>query len=58
LKKCRAKLDGTAGGISQSINKQWMQFDASMEELEALLRTEYHVYEHSDTGKTTIACDQ
>jgi tripeptidyl-peptidase-1 len=44
--------------ISQSVNKQWMQFDASTIELESLLNTEYHVYEHSATGKTTLACDR
>ncbi|KAK0119805.1 Tripeptidyl-peptidase sed1 [Cadophora gregata] len=44
--------------ISQSINKQWVQFDASVFELESLLITEYHEYEHSDTGKTTVACDK
>ncbi|KAF4636161.1 hypothetical protein G7Y89_g1916 [Cudoniella acicularis] len=43
--------------ISQSTNKQWMQFDATTAELESLLQTEYHVYEHADTGKSTIACD-
>jgi tripeptidyl-peptidase-1 len=29
--------------ISQSVNKQWMQFDASASDLESLLNTEYHV---------------
>ncbi|CAG8984083.1 hypothetical protein HYALB_00003025 [Hymenoscyphus albidus] len=44
--------------ISQSANKQWMQFDAATSELESLLKTEYHVYEHAENGKSTIACDQ
>tara|TARA_R110002060_G_scaffold62870_1_gene72189 strand:- start:258 stop:584 length:327 start_codon:yes stop_codon:yes gene_type:complete len=44
--------------ISQSVNKQWMQFDASVFDLESLLGTEYHEYEHSETGKTTVACDK
>lgn len=44
--------------ISQSVNKQWMQFDASASELESLLNTEYHVYEHGGTGKSTVACDR
>ncbi|KAH7354976.1 putative alkaline serine protease AorO [Rhexocercosporidium sp. MPI-PUGE-AT-0058] len=44
--------------ISQSVNKQWMQFDASTFDLESLLGTEYHEYEHSGTGKTTVACDK
>jgi tripeptidyl-peptidase-1 len=48
----------TAEKISQSVNKQWMQFDASASDLESLLNTEYHAYEHSGTGKSTVACDQ
>jgi tripeptidyl-peptidase-1 len=44
--------------ISQSANKQWMQFDASAEELESLLNTNYHIYEHTETGKTNVACDE
>jgi tripeptidyl-peptidase-1 len=44
--------------ISQSVNKQWMQFDAAAGELESLLKTEYHVYEHSGTGQSTVACDR
>jgi tripeptidyl-peptidase-1 len=44
--------------ISQSANKQWMQFDASALDLESLLQTKYHIYEHTDTGASTIACDE
>ena len=44
--------------ISQSANKQWMQFDASALDLESLLQTKYHIYEHADTGTSTIACDE
>jgi tripeptidyl-peptidase-1 len=44
--------------ISQSVNKQWMQFDVSAAELESLLNTEYHVWEHTGTGKSTVACDK
>jgi Pro-kumamolisin, activation domain len=44
--------------ISQSVNKQWMQFDASTLELESLLNAEYHIYENAGTGKTTVACDK
>jgi tripeptidyl-peptidase-1 len=50
--------DVTAEKISQSANKQWMQFDASASDLESLLNTQYHVYEHPGTGKSTVACDQ
>jgi hypothetical protein len=45
--------------ISQSFNKQWMQFDASAAfDIESLLNTEYHVYEDSRIGKFTVACDK
>ncbi|KUJ16192.1 subtilisin-like protein [Mollisia scopiformis] len=44
--------------ISQSVNKQWMQLDIPASDLESLIQTEYHVYEHSPTGKTTVACEQ
>lgn len=47
-----------ADNISLSVNKQWLQFDALTAELESLLNTEYHIYEHSETGKSNIACDQ
>ena len=43
--------------ISQSANRQWMQFDATVEEAENLLRTKYYIYEHGQTGRTHIACD-
>lgn len=36
----------------------FLKFDATVEELESLLSTEYHVYEHSDTKELHIGCDQ
>ncbi|KAJ5273032.1 hypothetical protein N7478_008157 [Penicillium angulare] len=42
--------------ISQSVNKQWIQFDADASELEELLRTEYFLYSHSETGRPHVAC--
>jgi tripeptidyl-peptidase-1 len=27
-------------------------------ELESLLKTKYHTYENSETGKTTVACEK
>ena len=42
--------------ITQSVNKQWIQFDADAEELEKLLHTEYYVYSHSETGRSHVAC--
>ena len=43
--------------ISISTNKQWLQFDATVSEAEELLKTSYHVYEHT-SGKMTIGCDE
>ena len=44
--------------ITHSDNKGWLAFDATAEEAEGLLRTEYHTYEHAATGHKTLACDQ
>jgi len=44
--------------IRQSVNKQWLQFDASAWEVETLIKTEYHHYAHHGTGKTNIGCDK
>lgn len=43
--------------VSQSLNKQWLQFDATVEELESLLQAKYHVYEHKN-GFVTAGCDE
>ncbi|KAJ5645872.1 hypothetical protein N7490_002244 [Penicillium lividum] len=42
--------------ISQSVNKQWIQFDAGADELEQLLHTEYYIYSHTETGRSHVAC--
>lgn len=47
-----------ADRISQSVNKQWLQFDATTSEVEALIKTEYYNYAHYGTGKTNIGCDE
>ncbi|KAI1106426.1 subtilisin-like protein [Jackrogersella minutella] len=44
--------------ISQSSNKQWVQFDASVNQVEDLLMADYHVWEHVSTGVKNIACDE
>ncbi|XDG03575.1 hypothetical protein ABKA04_003190 [Annulohypoxylon sp. FPYF3050] len=44
--------------ISQSSNKQWIQFDASVDQVEKLLLADYHVWEHVSTGVKDIACDE
>lgn len=43
--------------ITHSDNKGWLAFDATTEEAEALLLTEYHLYEHED-GHTAPACER
>jgi tripeptidyl-peptidase I len=40
-----------------SPGKGWLKFEATIEELESLLSTEYHVYEHSETEALHIGCD-
>ncbi|KAI5928203.1 peptidase S8/S53 domain-containing protein [Camillea tinctor] len=44
--------------ISQSTNKQWIQFDAPVSQVEDLLMADYHVWEHLDTGVKNIACEE
>ncbi|KAK3937810.1 peptidase S8/S53 domain-containing protein [Diplogelasinospora grovesii] len=44
------------GRISQSANKQWLQFDAPVSEVERLLFTYFHVFEHPESGIQNIAC--
>ncbi|KAK4154514.1 peptidase S8/S53 domain-containing protein [Chaetomidium leptoderma] len=46
------------GRLSQSANKQWIQFDAPTREVEELLLTKYHVFENLETGVKNIACSQ
>jgi tripeptidyl-peptidase-1 len=41
-----------------SPGRGWLKFDATIEELESLLSTEYHVYEHVDTKELHIGCDE
>ena len=44
--------------ITHSDNKGWFAFDASNEEAERLLYTEFYEFEHGSTGKVQPACDQ
>lgn len=44
--------------ISQSANKQWIRFDGTVKELEALFHTKYHVYEHKKTALQDVACEK
>lgn len=52
-----------AGGIADhrithSDNKGWLAFDATTEEAENLLHTEFHEFEYSSSGNSKVACDQ
>jgi len=44
--------------IVHSDNKAWLAFDAFAEEVEKLLNTEYHEYEHIEDDKIAAACDE
>ena len=39
-------------------NKQWLQFNATILELQHLLYTEYYEYEHVSSGKSVLGCDE
>ena len=43
--------------ITHSDNKGWFAFDATNQEAERLLHTEFYEFEHSNTGKVQPACD-
>lgn len=42
---------------SRAAGRNWVQFDATVKEAERLLDTEYHLYEHVESGGYRIACD-
>jgi tripeptidyl-peptidase-1 len=44
--------------ITHSDNKAWFAFDATTQEVEDLLHTQYHEFEHSSTGNYAAACDE
>ncbi|KAK1066330.1 hypothetical protein LTR74_007217 [Friedmanniomyces endolithicus] len=44
--------------ITHTDNKAWLAFDASVADLESLLRTEYHEHHDTATGRSMITCDQ
>ncbi|EKG13511.1 Peptidase S8/S53 subtilisin/kexin/sedolisin [Macrophomina phaseolina MS6] len=46
-----------AGRVKTSQGLNWIEFDATVEEAEALLKTEYHVYHHSISGQPHIAAE-
>jgi tripeptidyl-peptidase-1 len=44
--------------ITLSKGNNWIKFDATVEEAESLLKTEYFVYENTATGKDHLACEE
>jgi tripeptidyl-peptidase-1 len=44
--------------VSQSQSLGWLNFDATVEEAESLLRTEYHLYRHQSSGRGQAACTE
>ncbi|KAK4995296.1 hypothetical protein LTR66_004858 [Elasticomyces elasticus] len=41
--------------LSQGLN--WLNFDATVDEAEALLKTKYYVYAHTESGQPHVACE-
>jgi tripeptidyl-peptidase I len=41
-----------------TLGKGYLRFNASVEELENLLSTKYHMYEHSSTQEAHVGCDE
>jgi len=57
----RAWLEGNGidrNRVVQSDNLGWLAFDATVDEAESLLTTEYYDFEHTDSGFVTAACDE
>lgn len=53
----------TSSGIDASRimhyeNKGWLAFDATTEEAEELLRTQFHEHEHTKNSNVRIGCDE
>ncbi|KAK5159672.1 hypothetical protein LTR04_004895 [Oleoguttula sp. CCFEE 6159] len=51
-----AGIAGERIKLAKSLN--WLQFDASVEEAESLLKTKYHIYDHVASGQPHVACNQ
>lgn len=44
--------------LTQSQSRSWLEFEASVDEAEELLKTKYHVYEHGQTGQLHVASEE
>jgi tripeptidyl-peptidase-1 len=58
VKKWLTNFGISSSRITRSDNQGWLAFDATTEEAEGLLHTEYHAYEHVPTGTMSPACDR
>lgn len=47
-----------ASRVTLSKGRHWLEFKATVHELEQLLKTEYHIYQHNQHGNHHIACDK
>ncbi|KAK5115872.1 hypothetical protein LTR85_009466 [Meristemomyces frigidus] len=47
-----------SGRLKHSVGRNWIEFTATVDEAEHLFNTEYHVYQHKESGGYRIACDQ
>jgi tripeptidyl-peptidase-1 len=44
--------------VVHSENKGWIAFDATVEEAERLLLTEFYEHEHKHSSKVRVGCDK
>ncbi|KAF2113902.1 peptidase S8/S53 domain-containing protein [Lophiotrema nucula] len=44
--------------IKHSVGRNWIEFSATVAEVEDLLNTQYHYYKHKASGGLRIACDE
>ncbi|TKA79494.1 hypothetical protein B0A55_02454, partial [Friedmanniomyces simplex] len=47
----------SADRLSHSVGRNWIEFSATIDETERLLKTQYHVYQQKETNGYRIACD-
>lgn len=44
--------------VKLSASKTWLTFNATVREVEQMLKTKYHVYKHADSKGRHVACDK
>jgi tripeptidyl-peptidase-1 len=50
--------EGRCSWANTKPGRNWVEFSATVAELEGLLKTEYHYYQHKKSGGYRIACDE